>query len=240
MCSAPVPLNHDQIFETLPDFALGSLDDDSATTISEHVAGCPACRDELQLWQITVDQLALAIPPQAPPADLHQRLMQRVAPPQAPPPVQPTWLAWLRRNPPVWAAAMILLVGGLLVSNLNLRRQLAQYQQTSAPMIAIPMLSAQPATAASGVVVVSADGEYGTLVVQHLPELPAEKVYQLWLIQNGQRASGGIFTVDEHGYTALEIESPQHLNQYDAFGVTIEPAGGSSGPTGPKVLGSSP
>lgn len=232
-------LNHEQILELLPDYALGNLAGDEAVAVSEHLVSCAACRAELQQWQATVDQLALAVPLANVPADLHQRLMTRIAPAKPQPArVQLGWLAWLRRSAPVWGAVALLLLVGLFASNLNLRQQLSQYEQHTAPMAAIPMLGEDPADPASGVVVVSADGEYGTLVVQHLPELPAEQVYQLWLIQNGQRTDGGTFTVDEHGYTAMEIAAPQDLALYDAFGVTIEPVGGSSGPTGPKVLGS--
>ncbi|GAB4442304.1 MAG: anti-sigma factor [Anaerolineae bacterium] len=232
-------LNHLETSENLPEYALGSLNDDLAVAVSEHVAGCAACRSELLLWQAVADQLALAAPPGDPPPALEQRLMRQIAPPiRAAAPKRSDWLAWLRRTSPLWAAAAMLLLAVLGVNNLNLRQQVLEHQQHTAPMAAIPMYGASAEDPASGVVVVSADGEYGTLVVQHLPELPDHQVYQLWLIENGQRTNGGTFKVDEHGYTALEIESPQDLVLYDAFGVTVEPAGGSPGPTGPKVLGS--
>jgi anti-sigma-K factor RskA len=60
----------------------------------------------------------------------------------------------------------------------------------------------------------------------------------LWLIQDGQRTSGGVFSVSDEGYGSLWISSPEPLATYSAFGITIEPAGGSPGPTGDKVLGS--
>lgn len=232
-------LNHEQVLEILPDYALDNLTEDDAVAVSEHLVGCAVCRAELQIWQNTVDQLALAVPVAAVPDDLHRRLMARIASPKPQPAtVQQNWLTWLRRSAPAWGAVAVLLLVGLFASNLSLRQQLTQHEQNVAPMAAIPMVCDDPADPASGVVVVSADGEYGTLVVQHLPELSTEQVYQLWLIQNGQRTDGGTFSVDEHGYTAVEIEAPQDLALYDAFGVTIEPTGGSPGPTGPKVLGS--
>ncbi len=235
-------LNHEHVIDNLPEYALGSLDDDLTVAMSEHIAGCAACRQELQLWQAVTDQLALAAPSLAPPAALEQTLMRQIAPPGRPPaatPSTPFWAGWLRRSAPVWGAVALLLLVGLFISNLNLRQQLVlQAEHNAAPMAAIPMYSTSATDAASGVVVISADGEYGTLVVQHMPELSARQVYQLWLIENGQRTDGGTFVVDEHGYTAMEIEAPQDLALYDAFGITIEPTGGSPGPTGPKVLGS--
>jgi anti-sigma-K factor RskA len=59
-----------------------------------------------------------------------------------------------------------------------------------------------------------------------------------WLIENGQRTSGGVFSVSQEGYGSLRVSSPQPLSNYSAFGITVEPVGGSPGPTGNKVLGS--
>jgi anti-sigma-K factor RskA len=57
------------------------------------------------------------------------------------------------------------------------------------------------------------------------------------LIRDGQRTNGGVFSVNPDGYASLELYSPLPLIQYQAIGITIEPWGGSPGPTGPKVLG---
>jgi anti-sigma-K factor RskA len=92
---------------------------------------------------------------------------------------------------------------------------------------------------ASGLIVISLDGEHGTLVVDGLPPLDGSHQYQLWLIDDGQRQSGGVFSVDQEGYGALWVSSPEPLSDYSAVGITIEPAGGSPGPTGDKVMGGS-
>lgn len=93
-----------------------------------------------------------------------------------------------------------------------------------------------PATA-SGVMVISQDGVSSTLVVDGLPALEAGKQYQLWLIRNGQSASDGVFSVAPDGYGMMVVQSSRPLTDYSSFGITIEPAGGSPGPTGKKVLG---
>jgi anti-sigma-K factor RskA len=90
---------------------------------------------------------------------------------------------------------------------------------------------------ASGLIVASMDGLHGTLVVDNLPVLDKNHAYQLWLIKDGQRTSGGVFSVGPDGYGALWVTAPKPLLDYPNFGVTIEPAGGSPGPTGEKVLG---
>jgi anti-sigma-K factor RskA len=83
----------------------------------------------------------------------------------------------------------------------------------------------------------SKNGEYGTLMVDHLPPLGQDQQYQLWLIKDGKRTSGGVFSVNLDGYGSLWVTSPEWLANYSALGITIEPTGGSPGPTGAKVLG---
>jgi len=87
-----------------------------------------------------------------------------------------------------------------------------------------------------GMLVISKDGNYGTLIVENLPPLDQAYQYQLWLIKDGQRTSGGVFSVNEDGYGVLYVLSKKSLISYPSFGITVEPAGGSSSPTGDKVL----
>jgi anti-sigma-K factor RskA len=46
-----------------------------------------------------------------------------------------------------------------------------------------------------------------------------------------------VFSVDSKGYASIWVYSQAPLIQYQQFGITIEPTGGSLGPTGAKVLG---
>ena len=91
---------------------------------------------------------------------------------------------------------------------------------------------------AKGLIIVSGDGRYGTLVASDMEPLDETQQYQLWLIKDGKRTSGGVFSVSKSGYTALQVYSKEPLGSFDAFGITVEPYGGSPGPTGEKVLGS--
>jgi anti-sigma-K factor RskA len=75
------------------------------------------------------------------------------------------------------------------------------------------------------------------LLVAGMPQLPPGRVYQLWLVAKGQRQNGGTFTVDAAGSGLLLVRSALPLTAYDAAGVTVEPAGGSPGPTSPRVIG---
>jgi anti-sigma-K factor RskA len=81
------------------------------------------------------------------------------------------------------------------------------------------------------------DQNYGSLAVTHAPLLTEDQQYQIWLIQDGVRTSGGVFSVNEDGYGNLMVSAEQPLDSFQSFGVTIEPLGGSPQPTGEKILG---
>lgn len=228
--------------ELLPAYALGCLDAEEGTQVAEHLAVCPMCRAELASYQAVADQLALAGCDADPPAALKQQLLGRL---QAPPEPRPSWsqrLADLFRAAPVaWGVAALALIAVLVVSNLVWWQQPSRHETliTAGGMQVVSMVATDAAPGAVGTLVISGDGEYGTLVVDGLPALDAEHQYQLWLIRDEQRTSGGVFSVNYEGYGALPISSPEPLSSYPAFGITIEPAGGSPGPTGDKVLGGS-
>jgi anti-sigma-K factor RskA len=81
------------------------------------------------------------------------------------------------------------------------------------------------------------ESQVAALHVYGLPLLEEGKVYQLWLIWDGQRESGGLFEVNEEGEGTLLIQAQRALGEYQAVGVTVEPTGGSPGPTSPRVIG---
>jgi anti-sigma-K factor RskA len=237
--------NETHVTELLPAHALDCLEKDEAVMVAEHLAICPACRAEFAIYQDVADRLALAAPDADPPADLKRRLMAQIQPS---PPIMPAeprvpWLQTLanlmRRAAPVWGLASLILMVALAVSNLLLWQRINQQVDTPHPRVmhTLTLIGTDAAQNAIGTVVISMDGEHGALVVDGLSPLDKEHQYQLWLIQNGQRTSGGIFSVDADGYGVLWVSSPAPLSSYDAFGITIEPAGGSPGPTGDKVLG---
>jgi len=90
---------------------------------------------------------------------------------------------------------------------------------------------------ALGTLVVGQSGDYGSLVVDHLQTLDNAHQYQVWLNRDGERISAGTFSVNHEGYASLELKAPIPLILYDTIGITVEPTGGSPGPTGIKVLG---
>jgi anti-sigma-K factor RskA len=229
------------VLDLLPAYALGSLDSDEASRVEEHLSSCLICRNESTTFQTAADQLSFAAPDAVPSPDLKDRLMQRVreANPQPRPVVQGPARSWFQRLLPAWSLASLVLVLVLTGSNLFLWQRLNQLEVVTSPsrMRAVPISASDPASQANGYVLISADGDSGALIVDGLPPLGESQQYQLWLIRDGQRTSGAVFSTDERSYGGTRIRAPGSLLKYSAAEITIEPTGGSSQPTGDDVLG---
>jgi hypothetical protein len=77
----------------------------------------------------------------------------------------------------------------------------------------------------------------GVLVLEDLPALSTNEVYQLWLIpSDGEPVAAGLVRVEERGATMIKIDMDGKAQDFAAVGVSIEPAGGSPQPTGTIVL----
>jgi len=229
------------VTEWLPSYALNILTEEETIRIAEHLAGCPACQVELRLYQAAADELPLALSQAAPRPALKNQLMKEIHSRRVKAAGAPDLAFWqraalfFRRSAPAWSVAMILF---LALGNLVLWRRLSQTDaRNHAPMRVVALASTKDSPQAIGTLVMNPSGEYGSLVVDQLAELDAAYQYQIWLIRDGQRVSGGVFSVNWEGYASLELHAPLPLIQYQSIGVTIEPAGGSPGPTGAKVLG---
>jgi anti-sigma-K factor RskA len=228
--------------EHLPGYALGTLPEEENAAVVGHLAGCPLCQAEVGRYESVVHRLALAAPLAEPPPELRQRLLDGVRgsrPLPASPGDQRPRATW--RQPVAaawgWQAALLLLIVVLALSNLLLWQQFSRLRQEAPPRRLISLSGTEVAPQASGILVFTGDGRQATLIVEGLPALAAGQQFQLWLIQDGNRSDGGVFSVDPAGYHTMPVLSPQPITDFDTFGITIEPAGGSPGPTGPRVLG---
>jgi len=234
----------EHINDLIPGYALDCLEEAEVVQVAGHLAACVLCRAELHEYQALVELLPLAAPDADPPAGVKQGLMARIqASTSQPAPAKPsTWErlgSFFRTASPAWGLASLGLVAVLLVSNLLLWRQFTQSSAAPRPdsLQVVNLTGTDAAPDATGMIIISLDGDHGTLVVDRLPQLDPQLQYQLWLIEDGNRSDGGVFSVGPGGYASLWVSAPRPLEDYDAFGITIEPAGGSPGPTGDKVLG---
>ncbi len=251
---------HQHIWDDLPAYALGALADEEAQRVAVHLRACAVCQAELARLDIAAAALGFALPLTSPPAALRARVLAMAAgPPAAVPtgrvvvPVQRQhWLTRLRRV--AWAAALVaLLVESAVLGMLGVRLEHAERAQAQANARLAQMLAtlrqagwsapllgeSNGAAPVSGRVYVDPQGTAGVLIIDGLPPLPSQNLYQVWLIRpDGQRVNGGVFTVDHSRQAMVLLHTPDPWTAFIGMGITIEPSpGGSIRPTGPRVAG---
>lgn len=234
-------MSEHHVEDLIPAYALGSLDREEKELVDAHLAGCSSCQESLREYEAVVEELPFGMPLSEPPPGLRQKILDRAASESAPDSgtAQPGWRARLQglfAAVPAWGWMGLALVVILGVSNLLLWRQLQDRPNPNTLMV-FTLQGTEEFPLGEGLLVLNQGGTTGTLVVDQLAPLGEEREYQLWLISGEERTSGAVFSVDEDGYGRAYVHLPAPLADYSSFGVTIEPAGGSPGPTGPKVLG---
>jgi anti-sigma-K factor RskA len=236
-------VNGDHVNDLLPAYVLEALDEREARQVASHLDKCRHCQEELRQYQDVSGMLGLAVATAVPPPHLKASLVQRLGQVHRPA-LQPEKesIPWyIRLRSALGSPAPAVGVASLLLALVLFAGSLFLWQQTGRPFeTALPLLnftSTEIAPEARAVLVMSRDTRTGTLVADGLAYLAEDQQYQLWLIENGERTSGGVFSVNPDGYGYLRVNSPRRLGDFSGFGVTIEPLGGSPAPTGPKVLG---
>jgi len=227
-------------------YALDALDGEELMRFTEHLPSCPICARAVVDSQLTAAQLPLAAELTTPSPELRARILAAVAAearaeqPQRP----PTPLPWRRRTPQIYALAAVLLLAlglGQLAWNLTLQRNL---QQTRAELSQVQgelastrwqLASAQSGQTITGEMVYLRDRQQAVLVVNGLPALQANQVYEVWLINDGTAPVPQ--TVFLTSTTAIQA----NLDQYQKIAITIEPGPrGSNAPTSPVLAVGSP
>ncbi len=235
---------HEAVESLIPAHALGSADPEEARQVAAHVRRCFPCRALLADYVRLGEELLFAVPLVSAPAHLHDDLRRRLTAHEAGRRYNGR-LAWAPRG---WgwaalAASLVLFCASNLYwwDRLTAAEASMALQATAiAAMREAPtvrLAGDAPAPDAYGTLAAPARETVAVLYVYGLPALEPGKVYQVWLIRQGQRDSGGLFTVDARGAGTWIVRAPRPLGEYEAVGVTVEPAGGSQGPTSPRVLG---
>jgi|SRR5579863_6493774 len=258
---------HEQFADDLALLALGSLQGDERVALEKHLEGCSSCRLELDQLRGDMALMALSAAGPRPPARARLRLMDALARephaaeriPDAP--ARPSW--WRMATLAVTAAAALVIL--LLVrqdTNLihqaqSLSQQVASMQSdtvaqqaelaqareivstlTSPDAQRVTLVSAKTPPLPQGKAIYVRNRSTLIFLASNLPQLPAEKIYELWLIpQSGAPVAAGLFRPDAHGSaTVVNPPLPAGL-QAKTFVVTLEPEAGShEAPRGTAVI----
>ena len=223
-------------------YVLGALDDAERAAFEEHLAGCPACREEVEELMPAVRALPVSVDPVGPPPALKARIMAEVereasllaaAGPEADrpsPSVRRRRRLSLRvpRLVPAAVAAALLVVGvaiGVGVTQLGGEKPHTVRAQVT---------DAARAPEAAADIEVNEDG--ATIVAHGLPAPPSGRVYQVWLKRPGQapEPTSALFTPSRDGTATATV--PGRMDGVAQVLVTDEPDGGSLTPTRDPLL----
>jgi hypothetical protein len=222
---------HERIEELLAGYVLQSLSGEDAAdadrVLTEHVPGCPMCRDSLADFQAITGDLALTAPAMAPPDTLLAQLRREIR--SAPAAATTRW------NLPAFAAAAsfvaLVAVAGVALS-LSGRVDRAERQRSL-------VVQALSDASAAGTTPVGLQGEEGnrpdgamievsgpqierfTLYGERVPDPRPGDVYRVWFGRGGTWDFQWQF-VPDGGYVGLSI--PVDTSQYDEVLITEEPA----------------
>jgi hypothetical protein len=253
------PMSHSEFEELAAGYVLGALEPDDEHAFQQHLDGCSACEANVRELEAIVGELAYAVPPVDPPDTLWAGIRREIGPeaarrtaiPAAPGPPAGAGARRLRLLPALAAAAAILLVVVLSLWNLNLRDQNAVYRDRVAalqratqlandPTASLVTLADQPGTTgAQATVIASTRQDRGVLLVENLPPLQRNRVYELWGAPGGDldKAEKALVFVPlrRQGTQALQFEVP--IQPGTAFAITEEPGpDGSDKPSSDPLL----
>ena len=240
----------EHVLNLLPGYVLGCLDDDDLIIVARHLSICKDCLKVLYEYQETINQLTLSGPLLDPPKALKNKVMMEIrnrADISAHSRPVSIWENFIKSIQTWFANPIGLALGGavfVLIMILGINSFFFKPQnnllQTNLPgdhLRLVQLTAPQDTPRTVGYLMVFKKEVYGTLIVEDAPLLDSHHQYQLWLIADGKRTSGGVFSVNSSGYGVLDVSASRPLEEFEAVGITIEPNGGSSGPTGKKVLG---
>ena len=240
-------MTHEELRNLIPAYAISALNTDELAAVEAHLPNCDECRALLADYHRLSNDLLYAAPLVTAPAGLTEDLGRRIEPAsrtdRRPSRFSLSSLATIWRTRPAFglalgALALLLLVG----TNLYWAARVTRIEREAAAVTALAQaqairLSPGEEGGGRGVLFRPDDGEVSLLCVWGMEPLPEAQTYQVWLISGDERVNGGTFRVTDEGYGILFLQPSSPLHAYDGIGITVEPAGGSPGPTTPRVLG---
>jgi anti-sigma-K factor RskA len=106
----------------------------------------------------------------------------------------------------------------------------------SAPDVARVDLAGQPAAPQASARAFWSRSRGMVFSASNLPQLPAGRTYQVWVVTAQGPISAGLITPDAQGAANAIFSTPSDIPQPVALAVTIEPLGGVAAPTGDRYL----
>ncbi len=221
-------------------YVLDALPADERALFEQHLTECAFCSTEVAELREAAVKLATQVAAPPPPA-LKADVMSAIDQIRQLPPLVPGGTDELarrrfsRRSVLALAAAALAVAGtgGVAIDQYRDRQEAVQANERMAAVLAQPDARTVRGPVKGGgqaTVVMSARADAAVVVLRDLPPLTADETWQLWLIDPNRTAhsvglaSGDLATVLDNAVTNSV-----------AFGLTVEPKGGSPKPTLPAA-----
>ncbi|BFV55626.1 anti-sigma factor [Kitasatospora sp. CMC57] len=230
-------------------YAAHALDEPERAEFERHLAICPSCAQEVAEFAATLARLGAA-EAATPPPELKQQVLARLPSVRQHPPRTPEPEGTGRRPGRVGRAlprmalaaslASAVLLGGVAVHQHDeagrARAEALRLQERQAgfeSLLTAPDARTRSGPAGSGVgtVVWSQSRGQAAFLAAGMPALPAGRTYELWFNDAGTMRPAGLMPATDG---ALLLDGA--IRGAAGIGVTVEPSGGSSHPSGAPVL----
>jgi anti-sigma-K factor RskA len=233
-------------------YVVGALTPDETREFETHLSDCVICQEEVAEMRSVTERLSRSVLSDPPPSlrdavlagiaeteqDEPATRSDNVTPLRRGPVSESRGPSWPSRLPYLVAAASVLLAlgcGGWALQNRDDAQQASAEQSQIVDALSAPDVQTVTGTTNNGVsatVVLSRSQKRALLVVNGLPTLPDNKVYELWTIKRAP-VPAGTFTPTS---SASLVSLPQTALSSDRIAMTVEPAGGSAHPTTPPLM----
>ena len=227
---------HEAFEQDLAPYVLGALEEGDARELERHMDGCAHCRAERDRLRLAADALPRSVLQVEPPPSLKASLMAEVEGSAAPSSQRRRLRDLLpdlggMRPALAWVSAAFLLAVGIACGwGIT---QLADGDGDGARTITAQVDEDELPLARANLVVPD-DAEGGAILrVSGMPTLPSNRVYQLWIQQDGETVPGPLFSVGESGTGSPGLRA---VDDADAVLVTREPSGGARAPSEDPIL----
>ena len=224
----------DDITTRAASYAAGALTPAERRDVENDLRRNPRLATEVSEFTETAAMLGLAAEPVAPSVSLRDSILGAVE--ATPQPSNVVRGPWFSRPVAVVlgaAAAIVLIAGGTTVA-LQLNREPSVVEQITAAADYERVVS--DVTGGGSVTAVwSASLGRAAILVDDLDDLPSDRVYQAWFIDEAGHAEPDA-TFASGGAQPLTVSLTGEMDAGDTIGITIEPAGGSATPTTSPIV----
>ena len=253
-----------ELLDLIPAYSIGATDAAETHFVETNLAHYPEAITQLEHYRNMTDALLHSAEPISPPSALGQKILAAVSINESPKTSSDETLVTkviqfvdVRR----WSLTKIVATAAILtliVSNLYWWNQIQAIRQDKDDVtvqlqerevflaalnntentrwVELATADTEGAANALAAVIWEPETKQALLYAQGFPPLESDMAYQLWLIRDDERISAGVFQVNITGNGTFVFSTPDILDNFDALGITPEPASGSPQPTGNPVV----